>query len=360
MEQNSSQSNPQQGGVNKSIEIKSKSRLRAVMSFLLAVAVLVAGILGYNKLFVEGFVSTDDAIIQGNQAIISSLTLGQIRTLEADQGDRVTRGQILATLDDRTQQAQRDQVLNAIEQAKVNLERVKVGVASGLDNVQLNEVKLQQAKSDLDRATAQIKAGILPEEQFEHIKFAADSAAASYAIAVGQQHLAEAEEKSAESQIKSAQAQLETAEANMTHVIMTAPMDGVIARKWVMPGDVVQQAQVIYSLFDLKHLWVDANFKETQIRELHVGDPASISIDAYPGLKLDGRIELLGITTAAQFSLMPQDNTSGNYTKLTQRIPVRIMMTSEPHSSSMALATTPNNALLPGMSVEVTVRTSTR
>jgi membrane fusion protein (multidrug efflux system) len=314
-------------------------------------------------LFVEGFESTDDAEIQGNQAIISSQTLGQIRTLEVDQGDTVTRGQILATLDDRNQQAQRDQVLNAIEQAKVNLDRVKVSVAGGLDNVHLNEVKLQQANSDLDRATAQLKAGILPEEQFEHIKFASDTAAASYAIAVGQQHLAEAEEKTAESQIKSAQAQLETAEANMTHVIMTATIDGVVARKWVLPGDVVQPAQVIYSLFDLKNLWVDANFKETQIRNLRVGDPVTISVDAYPGLKLAGKIELLGVTTAAQFALMPQDNTSGNYTKLTQRVPVRIAFASGPQNSGgMAADATPgeNPVLLPGMSVEIRVRTSVR
>jgi membrane fusion protein (multidrug efflux system) len=340
---------------------KAKSRTRAVLIFLIVVAVLVAGVWTYEKLFVEGFVSTDDAEIQGNQALISSQTLGQIRTLEVEQGDKVTLGQILATLDDRTQQAQRDQALNAIEQAKANLSRVKVGVAGGLDNIRLNEVKLQQARSDLDRATAQLTAGILPEEQFEHIKFASDTAAASYSIAVGQQRLAEAEEKTAASQIRSAQAQLETVEANMTHVIMTATLDGVVARKWVMPGDVVQPAQVIYSLFDLGNLWVDANFKETQVRELRVGDPVAISVDAYPGLRLSGRIELLGVTTAAQFALMPQDNTSGNYTKLTQRVPVRIELT--PGAQGRAAAAEAGGgraALLPGMSVEVTVRTSAR
>ena len=354
MEQGDAQTNP------KLAKAVPNSRLRAVAIFLLVLAVVVAGIWAYNKVFVEGFESTDDAEIQGNQAIISSQTLGQIRTLVVDQGDTVTRGQILATLDDRSQQAQRDQVLNAIEQSKVNLDRVKVSVASGLDNVNLNEVKLEQAKSDLDRATAQLNAGILPEEQFEHMKFAANTAAASYAIAVGQQHLAEAEEKSAESQIKSAQAQLETAEANMTHVLMTATIDGVVARKWVLPGDVVQPAQVIYTLFDLKNLWVDANFKETQIRNLRVGDPVTISVDAYPGFKLEGKIEILGVTTAAQFALMPQDNTSGNYTKLTQRVPVRISLLSDRSSLGKRMATDPNPILLPGMSVEVTVRTSIR
>lgn len=337
-----------------------RRRMRGILLFIVGSAVLLAGFWAYNELFVAGFESTDDAEIQGNQAIISSQTLGQIRTLEVAQGDKVTRGQILATLDDRSQQAQRDQVLNAIEQAKVNLDRVRVSVASASDNVHLNEVKVQQAKSDLDRATAQLGAGILPEEQFEHIKFAANTAAASYAITVGQQRLAEAEEKSAESQIRSAQAQLETAEANMTHVIMTATIDGVVARKWVLPGDVVQPAQVIYTLFDLKDLWVDANFKETQIRNLRVGDPVTISVDAYPGLKLAGKIEILGVTTAAQFALMPQDNTSGNYTKLTQRVPVRIALMSDPVGFGKRAATDPNPVLLPGMSVEVTVRTSVR
>ena len=347
MEQGNAQTNPEPA------RAVPNSRLRALVIFLVVLALVVVGVWAYNKVFVEGFESTDDAEIRANQAIISSQTLGQIRTLVVDQGDRVTRGQILATLDDRSQQAQRDQVLNAIEQSKVNLDRVKVSVASGLDNVHLNEVKLEQAKSDLARATAQFNAGILPEEQFEHVKFAANTAAASYSIAVGQQHLAEAEEKSAESQIKSAQAQLETAEANMTHVLMTATIDGVVARKWVLPGDVVQPAQPVYTLFDLKNLWVDAYFKETQVRNLEIGDPVTINVDAFPGLTLKGKVETLGVSTASLFALIPQDNTSGNFTKLTQRVPVRIALDTVEAKDHQA----PRATLLPGMSVEVTVRT---
>ena len=214
---------------------KGKPRKRVVVIFLMVVTVAALGVWICSKLFFQGRESTDDAEIQGNQAIISSQTLGQIRSLEVDRGDKITKGQIVATLDDHAQQAQKDQVVNAIEQAKANLDRAKVSAVSSLATVQMNEVKLAQAKSDLDRATTQRKTGILSQEQFEHIKLATDTASASYNIAVGQQHLAEAEEKSAEAQLKSAQSQMETVEANMAHVIMTAPIDGVVARKWVMP-----------------------------------------------------------------------------------------------------------------------------
>ncbi len=340
--------------------LKGGSRIRATMIALLVIVVVAAGVWAYNKLFVEGYESTDDAKIQGNQAIISSQTLGQIRTLAVDLGDSVSRGQIIATLEDRSQQAQRNQVLNAIEQAKVNLDQARIGASSGRATVQLNEIKLQQARSDLDRATSQLKAELISQEQFEHVKLAADTALASYNIALEQQRLAEAGEKAAAAQIKSMQSQLEAVDASMAHVIITATIDGVVARKWVMSGDVVQPAQAIYTLFDLKNLWVDAYFKETQVRNLRVGDPVTISVDAYQGLKLPGKIERLGVTTAAQFALIPQDNTSGNYTKLTQRVPVRITFSSamqggdSPPSSRAGR----DSALLPGMSVVVTVRTS--
>jgi membrane fusion protein (multidrug efflux system) len=338
-------------------EGKRPSRLRAVIVFLCIAAVVGGGIYAYTKLFVEGFESTDDAKIQGNQAIISSQTLGQIRSLDVDLGDRVSKGQILATLEDRTQQAQKNQVFNLIEQAKVSMDQARISYENGSASVQLSQTKLQQAKGDLDRATSQAKAGVASQEQLEHAKAAYDAALASYDIAVGQRRLAEAGETAAETQLKGAQSQLEAVDANMAHVVMTATIGGVVARKWVMPGDVVQPAQAIYTLFDLGDLWIDANFKETQLRNLKVGDPVSISVDAYPGLKLPGKIERLGVTTAAQFALIPQDNTSGNYTKLTQRVPVRIALVSDRQDAGSAASSVRGEALLPGMSVEVTVRT---
>jgi membrane fusion protein (multidrug efflux system) len=333
---------------------KRPSRTKALLIFLCIAALVAVGIWVYNKQFVEGFESTDDAKIQGNQAIISSQALGQIRNLAVDLGETVSKGQVLATLDDSSQRAQRDQVLYAIAQAQLDVDQARISITNGLANVQLSQVKLQQAKGDFDRATSQLSSAVISQEQFEHVKSTWDSALAAYNIAAGQQRLADGGEKSAETQLKSAQSQLEAVDANMAHVVIAATIDGVVARKWAMTGDVVQPAQAIYTLFDLKDLWVDANFKETQIRNLRIGDPVTISVDAYPELKLKGKIEKLGVTTAAQFALIPQDNTSGNYTKLTQRVPVRIALAVDQIGDT---GESTKAALLPGMSVEVNVRT---
>jgi membrane fusion protein (multidrug efflux system) len=332
----------------------SNRRRRSVLLFLGAVAVLLGGVWGYNQLFLAGSVTTDDAQLQANQAVIAAQTLGQIRELKVDQGDSVTKGQILAALDDRTQQVQRDQALLAIDQAKANLNQAAVNIDASAQRIRLNLVKLQQAQRDLDRAAAQYKVAVLSQEDYEHAKSAMDSAQATYEISLGEKREIEAQEKAAESQLRSAQAGLQAVDANMTHVILPATTDGVVARRWVVVGDVVQPAQPIYTVVDLKNLWVDANFKETQVRHLGLGDPVAVTVDAFPGVTIAGKVESIGAATAAAFALIPQDNTSGNYTKLSQRVPVRIAL--EP-GIAVPAGRSRHAVLVPGMSVEVTVKT---
>lgn len=331
------------------VQPKARSRTKGLAVFGIVLALVLAGVWGYVKLFAEGTQSTDDAQIQGSQAVVASQALGQVRTLAVELGDRVHQGQTLATLDDRTQQSQRNQSLATIEQAEANLSQAQISLKSSALAIELQRVKLEQAQNDANRAASQFKAAVLSQEQYEHFQSALEAQKASYNIAVGQQSLAEAQRRAAEAQLAGAKSQLQMVDTSMTHVILTAPLSGVVARKWVTVGDIVQPAQPVYTVVDLDDLWVDAYFKETQMRELKVGDPVTITVDAYPGLKLTGKVERFGVTTAAQFALIPQDNTSGNFTKLTQRVPVRIALAPLPSGDAPRL--------VPGLSVEVTVRT---
>ena len=121
-------------------------------------------------------------------------------------------------------------------------------------------------------------------------------------------------------------------------------MDGVIAKRWVLPGAVVQAAQPIYALNNLQRIWVTANMEETKFYKLRLGQKAEMTVDAYPGVKYHGEVIQLGSNTASQFALIPPNNASGNFTKVTQRIPVKISVENS------------STSLLPGMSVYLKVK----
>ena len=291
------------------------------------IIVLLAAAVGAYFLFATGgSQSTDDAAIRGNQIVLSAQALGQITMLNVEEQDHVAKGQVLVKLDDLTLKAQESQTIANKEFAA--------------QNVDLAQVKLVQAQSDLDRATAQLKAKIIPQEQYDHLAAAYSSAQTQCKIALAQQKMAEA--------------QYVTVETNLAHMTIASPIDGVVAKKWTMPGNIVQPAQPIYTLYDLKNLWVEANFKETQIRHLRPGDSATIEVDAFPGSRFTGKIESIGTATASEFALIPPDNATGNFTKVTQRVPVKIVFA----ASGAPGAADP--VLVPGLSAEVRVVTGAR
>jgi membrane fusion protein (multidrug efflux system) len=133
-------------------------------------------------------------------------------------------------------------------------------------------------------------------------------------------------------------------------------MDGIIGKRWVLKGDVVQPGQPIYSVFDLKNLWVTADLEETKLGSIKNGDSVEISVDAYPDQKFAGKVYLIGSNTASQFSLIPPANASGNFTKVTQRVPVKISV--QPVDINGNPMQNEKIKLLPGMSVEIKIKIS--
>ncbi len=303
---------------------KKKSRRRGVTIVIIVVVVAAIAVFAYVRFVLTGSQSTDDAAVDGNQVVVSAETLDQITTMTVAEGDHVSKNQVIVTLDDTTLKAEENQA------------KVEEVLAAG--NVTLAQVKLNQAKTDFDRASVQYQSKIIPQEQYDHLSQAYAAAQASYNISLAQE--------------KQAAAQLETVETNLAHTIIASTIDGVVAKKWTMPGDVVQPAQPIYTLYDLANLWVTANFKETQILGMRVNDPVSITVDAFPDTKYTGKVESIGAATASEFSLIPPDNATGNYTKVTQRVPVKITI-----DNLAALQSSGAERLLPGMSVEVRVAT---
>lgn len=266
----------------------------------------------------HGYVSTDDAMVDGFQSTISSKVLGRVSQLLARESQGVQAGQLLALLDDadiRAQQAQ-DQAAFASSGESVNLARVN----------------LNKAQTDFNRASAQYNQNFISRQEYDNARHALDTARANYAIALAA--------------VKTSQAKLEVDETNLRNIQIHTPIAGTVSKRWVLAGDVVQPGQSIFTIYDLGHVWVTANFEETKLGAIRVGQPVEVTVDAYPGSRFRGRVREIGVNTASQFSLIPANNASGNFTKVTQRIPVKIGVEN----------VMPAKALLPGMSVEVKVK----
>lgn len=269
------------------------------------------------------YVTTDDAFIDANRVAVSSKILGRIDTLTVSEGDTVHEGQILVRLDDIDLRAQQIQA--------------RASLALAQENIGLANVSLQKAESDFKRSAAQMKDNIITKEQYDHTQSELESAKARYSIAVAQSN--------------SAKAQIGIIETQLRNTVITSPMNGVVSKRWVLPGDVVSPGQPVFTVYDLQNIWVTANLEETSIGILRSADKVEISVDAYPDVKFSGQVFQIGTNTASQFSLIPPNNASGNFTKVTQRVPVKISIKPSDGQKSGS-----HVELLPGMSVEVKVK----
>jgi membrane fusion protein, multidrug efflux system len=284
-----------------------------------AALALIALLLYFNS---RDYISTDDAFIDGDRQTISSKYAGKVSKITVKEGDKVQQGQLLVELDQTDLKAQSDQAQAALVYAQ--------------KNYNLSVVNLAKAQDDFARADSQFKTGVITKEQFDHAQKALEAAKAQSGIA--------------QAQIGTANAQLGIVSTQLSNSSIISPVSGVVARKWATEGDVVQMAQPILAVYDLKSLWVTANLEETKYSRLRQDQDVVIHVDAF-GKDYKGKITALGSSTAAQFSLIPPNNAAGNFTKITQRIPIKISISGIENND-----VSNKEVLLPGMSVEVRLK----
>ncbi len=289
---------------------------------ILAVLTIVAIAGYYLYMNMQDYVSTDDAYVDANSAAVSSKMLGRIVYLGTDEGDTVKAGEVLVKLDDNDLRAQEASA--------------KAGLELAQQSLPLDQVNINRAQDDFNRAEVQYKSGIVTKEQYDHAQKALEASRAQYNIDL--------------SRISTAKAQIGVIESQLANMSIAAPMNGVVAKRWVLTGDVVQPGQPIFTIYDLKNIWITANLEETKLGHIHLNDPVEIDVDAYPGMKFYGKVFEIGTYTASEFSLIPPNNASGNFTKVTQRVPVKISI-GDPLASDGS-----KPVLRPGMSVEVSVK----
>ena len=267
--------------------------------------------------------STDNAMVERTKAVVAAKMLGVVNKINVEEGQTVDKDAILVEIDDKDLVAQR-------AQADENL-------AVSLGSYNQTGIALERAQDDFKRAQTQFDQKIISAEQYEHAQKAWESAKADGEVA--------------RKRIDAAKAQLAVADANLSNVRLKAPFDGVVAKKWIQVGEVLQPGQPILTLFERHQAWVTANFDETKLSGMRVNQPVTIRVDAYPGKSFPGHIVELGVNTGSQFSLIPQNNAAGNFTKVTQRVPVKIHF-----NGSTDLGDGSVDRMLPGMSAFIEIR----
>jgi membrane fusion protein, multidrug efflux system len=296
------------------------------------------------------YITSDDAHVDADNVSIGSKILGRIATTYAQEGDKVIQGTLLADLDSTDLLAQRNQTLAMKAQAQANYSQAQIKYNSDQKSLRVLEISLDRATEDLNRAKSQSDGGVITQEQFDHVKKAFETATAQLEAGKSQLLVSKSIIATAAASIETTNAQTNVIDTQLKNTKLYAPADGVLAKRWLMPGDVVQPSQSIFTLTLSKNLWIVTFLEETKIADIHVGQSVKFTIDAFPDVTFNGKVFMVGSSTSSVFSLIPANNASGNFTKVTQRIPVKISIESTENNRDISTMN-----ILSGMSAVVKI-----
>ena len=290
--------------------------------------------------FSRSHVSTDNAQVDGHIVPILPKVGGFVAEVRVEENHAVKAGDTLVVLDDRDLRARLAQTEADLAALLATVSsRGRVGQAeAAVAQAQAQEVK---ASADLQRIEPLARQNVVSQQQL-------DGARAAAAAAEAQLAQAQAMLVGADARVAAARATRDQAALQLSYTRITAPANGVVSKKAVELGQLVQPGQPLMTVVPLEDVWVTANLKETETADVTPGDSADITVDAYKGVHFRGHVESLSPATGAKFSLLPPDNATGNFTKVVQRIPVRIHLDSP---------VDPAHMLRPGMSVVATIKT---
>jgi membrane fusion protein (multidrug efflux system) len=329
----------------------------AVSALILAIGVLY----GFRRWqFFVAHEETDDAQVEGHISPVLPRVSGYVARVLVDDNQRVKAGQALVEIDSKEldlrvsgaeaalRNAQADRAT-----AQASLGSAGAALATAAANVETALVRQHKAAHDLERDSRLFSTGAITDSQLSDTQAAADTAAAvlesvrsEARAAEAQVGVAKARVAAAETRVAELASDLDLARLQRSYAEVTAPIDGRVSRKSVEPGQYVQAGQTLLSVASETDVWVVANFKETQLARMRPGQDAEFEADTYRGYVFHGRVESISGATGARFALLPPDNSTGNFVKVTQRVPVKIVLAQPPDAG---------HPLRPGVSVDAVV-----
>jgi len=344
------------------MEKKEKKSVK-IVPIILAVVIIAGIIFGIKEyIYYSKHVDTDDAQIDGDISPVVTRVGGYVDSILFEENEKVTQGQVLVKLDERDYKIKLEQALAAerganavIDVSRSQISSTSANSASAKAQVESAKAKLWQATKDYERYANLVQDGSITQQQFDQAKVEKEVAQASYQAAQDQYQAALEQVGTTKSQLEvtnigvdQRQADVDFAKLQLSYTNITAPATGIVSKKNVQKGQLVQAGQTLFSIVNESSIYVTANFKETQLEKIKTGAKVNLVVDAYPDEKIDGEVYNFSPATGAKFSLLPPDNATGNFVKVVQRIPVKIIIKTTKEIMEK---------LRPGMSVKVSVIT---
>jgi membrane fusion protein, multidrug efflux system len=336
---------------------------RTLIAAAAAIAMIAGGAFG-TEWWVNGryVISTDDAYVRAHNTTLASKISGYVASIPIEDNATIHAGDVIATIDDGDYKLAADAAREKVATQQATVDRIGQQVIAqnaAIDQAKAQMVSAQAAAKrmqlELDRQQSLAAQKFASQQTLEQAianrdqsAAAVDNAQAGIDAAAANLDVLKAQQQEAARSLDELRTALAKAERDFSFTVIRAPVDGVFSNRAVQTGDYVQTGQRIASLVPLDDVYVDANFKETQLVRLRPGQPVSISVDALPDHDIVGRVASLSPASGAVFSLLPPDNATGNFTKIVQRLPVRIEVPADVAAKQL---------LRPGMSVVVSVNT---
>lgn len=341
---------------------KPAKKKNKALPIILGILILLGSAFGVKEyLYFSKHVDTDDAQIDGDISPVVARVGGYVKDINFEENTKVSENQVLVTLDDRDykiklEQAEAGQVgANAgVGVSKAQIVATAANTNTAKANIEAAKVKLDLAQKDYARYVNLIKDGAVTQQAFDQVKAQKETAQAAYTATVDQYTATLKQVGTTESQLNVSssgvaqrQSDVDFAKLQLSYTEIKAPTTGIVSKKNVQKGQLVQAGQSLFAIVNDNSLYVTANFKETQLEKLTAGLKAKIVVDAYPDQDIEGEVYSFAPITGAKGSLLPPDNATGNFVKVVQRVPVKIKIQSKDKSILAKLR--------PGMSVKVSV-----
>lgn len=354
-----------------------KTQTNKKFIFIFAALILLGGSYGvYKYMYSLAHESTDDAQIEKNMNPIIPRVAGYVTKVYVKDNDFVKKGDTLFTIDNRDFLVKVEEAKAALVSAEGSYEASKADIGTAQANVSVSDaniqsaggsietakIRLNRASNDFDRYANLYKNHSITKQQYEQAEATKLEALSQLRILQEQQkassfqknvasartNVSNKQAEVASANIKRAQAVLEAAQLNLEYTVVTAAIDGQVSKISIQPGQFLQPGQSLFYIINNSEAWVTANFKETQLNKMVVGQKVTIKVDAYPDTDFNGTVASFSPATGARFSILPPDNATGNFVKTIQRLPVKISIDADNDLEKLKL-------LRPGMNVDVDV-----
>jgi len=359
------------------METTEKKKSNKKFIIILIILVLVGGVYGgYKYIHGQAHETTDDAQVEKNMNPILPRVTGYITKIYVKDNDLVKKGDTLFTIDDKDYQVRVEDARAQLAAAEGNYAAAKADIGGAAAGVQVSEANIASSRGNIEAAKVRVWRAnndytryknlydnkSITKQQFEQAQAAKQEADANLKVlqqaetasrsqrsaSVSRSNVSGKQTEVAAANIKRAQAVLDAALLNLSYTVVTAAIDGQVSTIDIQPGQLVQPGQALFYIIDSTDGWVVANFKETQVTKMKVGQKVTLTADAYPDVEFEGVVTSFSPATGARFSLLPPDNATGNFVKTVQRLPVRINLTKNNDKEKVKL-------LRSGMNVEVDV-----